>query len=799
MSATIDDTAYTVTGIPRLIARHMVRSGGNTSDSVVDEEHLTRAMVQVTPETQIYGSSLLVVTLTDPAWEIQRSGLLAVDADGLLERIEVNFPEGTDVWWRLAMVEGGNDLAGPNLTLTFIDRILGYLQDNWGPKVAAPGTTTRAQFIKQLVDEVGKGDGHKPINFVCPELNVVQPIADATKSSPVDPLLTVVPKSQPKKKAQHAQTNKLRHLGYGSNLTIKGSRITRHQTDEANNLMDEATRLNAPAAACYALLFAAIAESDLGDGAGTYSNNGAPGGGYWGVLQGGARYWPDPHDTTALAKGFLLGGNKGFNAGGGIAMARQGADPITIAVKVEVPDGGQGYGYSREGGYDGQGWLAEAKAIVQAYGGAPLGGGDGTTSRNVSSDVTQLRRGTQDNADEDSWACIERLAAEVNWFAFSNANYLYYMDGPDLISQKPAAYLELDEEGTSWNLRDPDTNRVAENVISEGMTYTFDDTAFAYQSDHKRKGRLQRKTRIRVPQTPAQVRFDMVCGVMEFRAGDVFIFRYAGPLDGRWIVADVKQDVLANPFASFVLVPSTVPLPEPAATQTSSGLGVHPVTGGTIEGYVNPLQQIKGLVGERIDMGVDYGGSGHLLALGDATVYAAADSGTGWPRYLDGNNSTGGAVCYTLTSGPYRGKHIYVAENITVHVSPGDKVKAGQVIATLHSGGANMETGWASGTSTSTLAASLGQDGTHHGYSDPGAIASAAGHDFNKLLVALGAPSGTPGTHGDSPGPGMPKDWPTFDRHRKVKDIAHNAEAVVEGAVGRSLDTLGGIFASIWR
>jgi hypothetical protein len=176
----------------------------------------------------------------------------------------------------------------------------------------------------------------------------------------------------------------------------------------------------------------------------------------------------------------------------------------------------------------------------------------------------------------------------------------------------------------------------------------------------------------------------------------------------------------------------------------SAGVSVSPGS------YVNPLRQIRGLIPERVDEGVDYAGSGPLLAVGDGTVFFAASSGVGWPRYAS-NPGGGGFVGYTLTDGAYAGDRIYVAENVDPLVSAGQKVRAGQPIANLNLGGANLETGWASGNTSQPLAALLGQ-GDPNG--DIGAWMSAAGWSFNKLLIALGAPSGVlqaGGVHGTMP------------------------------------------------
>ena len=142
----------------------------------ITQQDLETAISEITLETQTLGSPLLQMVLIDPAWKIQRSGLCDIDADGLVPKVDVNYPPGTSVWWRLAMVDGGNDMTQANLTLTFQLRIISYLQNCYGPFSAPPGTTTRAQFIKDLVDKMPReidqsilGPGPKTIQFVCPD------------------------------------------------------------------------------------------------------------------------------------------------------------------------------------------------------------------------------------------------------------------------------------------------------------------------------------------------------------------------------------------------------------------------------------------------------------------------------------------------------------------------------------------------------------------------------------------------------------------------------------------------------
>jgi murein DD-endopeptidase MepM/ murein hydrolase activator NlpD len=145
--------------------------------------------------------------------------------------------------------------------------------------------------------------------------------------------------------------------------------------------------------------------------------------------------------------------------------------------------------------------------------------------------------------------------------------------------------------------------------------------------------------------------------------------------------------------------------------------------------YVNPLARISNLQPKRIDQGVDYAGSGPLVALGTGTIRTTNEGG--WP---------GGAfIALQLDHGLFAGQVIYYAENITPTVRVGQHVNVGDVVGILHDAFPNLEIGWggggrAGGTLGDTLARSNG--GAVEG------VSSAVGVNFNRLLVFLGAPGG---------------------------------------------------------
>jgi CSLREA domain-containing protein len=173
--------------------------------------------------------------------------------------------------------------------------------------------------------------------------------------------------------------------------------------------------------------------------------------------------------------------------------------------------------------------------------------------------------------------------------------------------------------------------------------------------------------------------------------------------------------------------------------------------------YVNPLREVSGLTPRRIDLGVDYAGSGPLLALGRGQVTTASNTDDGpqgcwaiscWPG--------GGIVVYRLLDGPFAGKYVYVAEHITVNVRVGQTVSAGQQIATLYAGYPWSEWGWAAGPGPEALAMA---DGHRCSCSDPGGWSTIEGRDMNHLLVRLGAPSGWLQA---TPSQSLPPGWPSW-------------------------------------
>jgi len=163
--------------------------------------------------------------------------------------------------------------------------------------------------------------------------------------------------------------------------------------------------------------------------------------------------------------------------------------------------------------------------------------------------------------------------------------------------------------------------------------------------------------------------------------------------------------------------------------------------------YRNPLRSVSGLIPERVDMGVDFGGAGPVYAIGDAVITNATASNSGWPG--------GGWITYQLTSGPGKGLMVYVAEDVTPAVQVGQTVTSSTVIANMFNGGDGIETGWAmpDGASAESQLPEAG------GISGGGPFPTMVGLNFEALLQALGVPAAP--NAGQAGNGTLPSNYPT--------------------------------------
>ncbi len=197
----------------------------------------------------------------------------------------------------------------------------------------------------------------------------------------------------------------------------------------------------------------------------------------------------------------------------------------------------------------------------------------------------------------------------------------------------------------------------------------------------------------------------------------------------------------ANPGAGAATGELTAPplIPDPveagciATDSAGGGVSVAPGV------YVNPFHSSTNMIQARIDQGVDYSGSGAILAIGDAQVTYSAAGDAGWgPFSCSGGH--GGAIVYRLTDGPDQGRYVYTAEGVIPTVQQGQALKAGEPIATFTG---CIEIGWASGSGDQPMAqVTVPEQACIVG--DPGCHSSWCGNNMSELIQALGGPPGIP-------------------------------------------------------
>lgn len=556
------------------VAHFLAKRIATTAKGKVDELELAEAISEVEIETETGGPPFIKVKLIDPYYRLLTSDFVAV-AEEKLDKVEVEFPEGSNWWWRFCSVEVSNDLTQPNLTLVFQDRIVGWLREEVRYTVVPAGTQTRAQFIKALIDKTNlrlshEGYGHEAIRAVIPSLEVLQEVEETVaekketltgKNELGQETLTGRDKADEK-----ARANKSPALGKNSELQVGGQPMTEEQREVANVLLATAQKAKAPLVAVEALLFAAIAESRL--------DASASNGSYAGVLSGAVGTWPNyASETAQMAEAFLFGG-KGFQDGGAIMLSRTSNNPVEIAVNVEKPSVWPENAYAAEAEYDK--FLPEAQALIIEGGGvrgARLFQGSGDTTGE--SDVGQLTVGTPQDPYEDYWDAIERLAQQVRWSAFTSGlnlttyqrgRFFYYLDYFDEVRQKPAAYLEIPTN----TVRNAHTGKVTTGVIVQGLLGTWDDTTYQWQATHRVKGQVAVSSKLAEPATPTELRIPLICEPLEYQGGDIFIIRNSGTFNGRWVVIDALRNYIEGPYTTLTLAPPLLPYPEPAASATGT-------------------------------------------------------------------------------------------------------------------------------------------------------------------------------------------------------------------------------------
>lgn len=164
----------------------------------------------------------------------------------------------------------------------------------------------------------------------------------------------------------------------------------------------------------------------------------------------------------------------------------------------------------------------------------------------------------------------------------------------------------------------------------------------------------------------------------------------------------------------------TVTLVQDAATVPSSAGG---------GGYFNPLKHAN-VTPERIDQGVDFAGTGYLVAIADGVIAESVANGSGW----EGE----GYISYKITqAGFLEGAYVYYAEGVNPVVTSGERIRGGARLCDLRQPMPHgIEIGFASGDGESSYYAY--HDGPYPEHNE----ATRPGLAMANLIHALGGPMG---------------------------------------------------------
>lgn len=149
------------------------RLSGKLGGQQIDLEEMIEDIVF---KDTIKGSSTITVVIVDPQWRLTDGGFWDARADGRLDPIDVNYPDGSRFWWRLTQVGLESAVASPKVTLTFMERAAAHLMSRKGPVQMSRGKATRAEFLGTLARQVKAGGG---IRVLSVELKKKQPVAKA--------------------------------------------------------------------------------------------------------------------------------------------------------------------------------------------------------------------------------------------------------------------------------------------------------------------------------------------------------------------------------------------------------------------------------------------------------------------------------------------------------------------------------------------------------------------------------------------------------------------------------------------
>jgi hypothetical protein len=505
---------------------------------------LQEAITDAEVERTIDGASTLTIHVVDHDRLLLRSGRLSKRAD-----VEVD-----GLWFRLVSVLK----SGDSVDLVFEDREIAILR-TYDKLIKASQKTgrfnmTRARFILRLIHEVKEFK----IPWVIPELDSIQPIeadqqADQGQSAKIN---------EPNRGhgIPHGAGHKRVYRPSGGagephaqkviiGLTVFGAPMTNAQIDVANKILDVGVSMKVRRPLLVMAMMCGIQESSMSNprqpapGTREYEISGTSAG-WRQEIAGQGQSEAERRDIAAASRRFFTGL---------IAVNHQHPDwsytqQIQAVQRSAFPNA-----YAR--------WRDEAEKIVTVY------GFDASAANNAQDEPDQAPRvdyqfyrgkpktisGHTTWTKENSWACIQRLAEEVNWRAFFISGKFYYMSEDQLFRAKPLAIIDEDSKGIES----------IDGEYDEGK-----NTSELTVSAHMGRWKCPPGSTIQIINT--------------------------GPFNGKWLVSSVRRS-LFNDLGEITLKKPRPRLPEPVGDTTAPS-DFSPLTG-------NPSRPNAPLHPEALDIG----------------------------------------------------------------------------------------------------------------------------------------------------------------------------------------------------